>query len=135
MGGTSPLVMEGVSEEEANERVAAAEELGMGGGVAVKKSAIQVLLDAGARVTPVSENANSEQILLDNLRRQKRNVDVYLGKLGVETEMKKAEPRANARRVERKGKDLDASQKAAETALSAVPLSSAAKPRRSAGDA
>ena len=89
--------MEGVPEDEAQQRIADGEEAGLTRLGPVKRSAIQLLIDVGARVTSASTTGNSESVMLDNLRRQKRNVDVYLNKeFGVDTELKKPRPPARA---------------------------------------
>jgi len=110
------LKLEGLTDEEAEDRMRA-EEMSKGGrnvGGGEKASALQVLISHGARVTSVRQGASAEQAILDNLKRQKRTIDVFLGKTrGVETAFAKPEERPAGRSQ----KEVSAAVKAADTKL------------------
>jgi hypothetical protein len=85
----------------------------MGGGTA---GALLTLIQAGARVLPVSSNQSSEQQQLNEIRRKKKNIDVFLSKsLGVDISMEKVDKSAS-RRLSTSGSSLTAEMKAIETA-------------------
>ena len=130
------LVMEGVPEDEAQQRIADGEEAGLGTGP-VKRSAIQLLIDVGARVTSASTTGNSESVMLDNLRRQKRNVDVYLNKeFGVDTELKKAAAGPSNKSIEKKLQGtMDAGEKALDTKMHPHGETELRRMEKTAGDA
>ena len=104
---------EGLTDEEIAERMAMAELTGGGGGGGgAKKSALQTMVDFGARVTSVTAGGSSEQAALNDLRRNKKNIDVYLAKsMYIDTTLVKVEG-TKQRRVERKGNDMSAAEKA-----------------------
>lgn len=109
------LIEEGLSEAQADERVQLEADSGAGviGG---KLSALQTLIAAGARVTPMSSSENAEQIALNDLRRQKKNIEVYLTKQhDIDTTMTKPDERT--RRVNAEGtKSVGAYERAMQTA-------------------
>ena len=85
----------------------------MGGGTA---GALLTLIQAGARVLPVSSNQSSEQQQLNEMRRKKKNIEVFLSKsLGIDTSMEKEDTSAS-RRLSIAGSSLTAEMKAVETA-------------------
>jgi hypothetical protein len=109
------LQAEGLDEDEINARLMNAE-MGGGGGAHIKQSALQVLVENGARTTSTAQGKNAEQAAMDNLRRQRRNVDVFLAKqYGVDTTFAKVD--AKQKRVESRDQHVSAAEKAADTGL------------------
>jgi len=110
------LKLEGLTDEEAEDRMFA-EEMTKGGGkigASERSSALQVLISHGARVTSVRQGASAEQAILDNLKRQKRTIDVFLGKTrGIETAFSKPEEQQAGRMQ----KEVSAAAKAVDTKL------------------
>jgi len=81
-----------------------------------KRGAWKIFVDMGIRTTAVRNGESAEQAALDNLRRQRKNVEVYLSKdLGIDTRMIKSD--VHQRRVEDKDKQITAAEKAMDTEL------------------
>lgn len=112
------LIAEGLSEAQADERVAFEAESGtmISGG---KQSALAVLIQAGARVTPTGNRDSQEQTILNDMRRQKKNVEVYLSKQhDIDVTMTKPEERS--KRVGLEGTRMGPLEMAVSTAKTPV---------------
>jgi hypothetical protein len=103
---------EGLSEEQADARVEL--EAGSAGGGAATVSALATLIQHGARTLPASDSQNAENALLQNMRRKKKNVDVYLQRVcGVDTTMQQSDDKSKRIRLE--GTFMGPLEKAMET--------------------
>ena len=112
------LIAEGLSESQAEERVAFEAESGamISGG---KLSALSVLINAGARVTPTGNRESQEQIILNDMRRQKKNIEVYLSKQH-EIDVTMTKPEERSKRVGLEGTRMGPLEMAVSTAKEPV---------------
>ena len=73
------LRADGMTDEEIEERLESGM-TGNAGNAGGKPSAFQILIDAGARVTPGANNMGSDQALIQERKRQVRTIDTFLSK-------------------------------------------------------